>query len=205
MDVAQCGSIVPKHAHDVIAPQQAVELVSERLGVAILTQPSPTSFHADGVVVKPLSDTSLCFKTCVIMRADNTSRLIDEYVRMFLRRYSSQRLPPKEVKLSSSAQVLGWKTPIPRSRYEDSIAGTDNSPCLRYYRKTIPALLILIRHPQWVADRMKALGTSTPCPPCSMRCTVALSNPPAVLVAQNVRHSCLPLFVGRSCPSTTLL
>ena len=32
--------------------------------------------------------------------------------------------------------------------YEDSIAGTDNSPCLRYYRKTIPALLILIRHPQ---------------------------------------------------------
>jgi LysR family transcriptional regulator, benzoate and cis,cis-muconate-responsive activator of ben and cat genes len=115
MDAAQCGSIVPKHAHDVIAPQQAVDLLSERLGVAILTQLSATSFHADGVVVKPLSDTSLCFKTCVIMRADNTSRLIDEYVLMFLRRYSSQRLPPKQVKLSPSAQVLGWQTPIPRS------------------------------------------------------------------------------------------
>ena len=116
MDAAQCGAIAPKNAHDVIAPQQAVDLVSEHLGVAILTQPSTTDFHADGVVVKPLSDTSLCFTTCVILRADNTSRLVEEYVRMFLRRYSSQRLPPKQLKSSPSAQVLGWKTPIPPSR-----------------------------------------------------------------------------------------
>jgi DNA-binding transcriptional LysR family regulator len=116
MDAAQSGSIAPKYAHDVITPQQAVELVSEHLGVAILTQPSTTDFHADGVVINPLSDASLCFSTCVILRADNTSRLIEEYVRMFLRRYSSQRLPPKQVEFSSSAQVLGWKTPIPPSR-----------------------------------------------------------------------------------------
>ncbi|MBZ5586514.1 MAG: LysR family transcriptional regulator [Acidobacteriia bacterium] len=103
MDAAQSGSIVPRYAHDVIAPQQAVELVSEHLGVAVLTQPPTTGFHADGVVVKPLSDPSLCFNTCVILRADNTSRLVEEYVRMFLRRYSSQRLPPNQVKLSISA------------------------------------------------------------------------------------------------------
>jgi DNA-binding transcriptional LysR family regulator len=116
MDAAQGGSIAPKNVHDVIAPQQAVDLVSEHLGGAILTQPSATGFHPDGVVVKPLSDTSLCFTTCVILRADNTSRLVGENVRMFLRRYSSQRLPPKQVKLSPSAQVLGWKTPNPPSR-----------------------------------------------------------------------------------------
>jgi DNA-binding transcriptional LysR family regulator len=116
MDAAQCGSIAYKNAHDVIAPQQAVDLVSEHLGVALLTQLSATGFHADGVVVKPLSDTSLCFNTCVILRADNTSRLIEEYVRMFLRRYSSKRLPPQQVELSPSAQSFGWKTPIPPSR-----------------------------------------------------------------------------------------
>jgi hypothetical protein len=33
----------------------------------------------DGVVVKRLSDTSLWFKTCVILRADNTTRLVEEY------------------------------------------------------------------------------------------------------------------------------
>ena len=116
MDAAQCGSIAPKHAHDVIAPQQAVELVSEHLGVAILTQPSATDFHADGVVVKPLSDASLCFNTCVILRADNSSRLVEEYVRMFLRRYSSQRLPPKPTELSLSARVVNLKTVIPGPR-----------------------------------------------------------------------------------------
>jgi len=31
-------------------------------------------------VVKSLSDPSLCFTTCVILRADNTSRLVEEYV-----------------------------------------------------------------------------------------------------------------------------
>jgi DNA-binding transcriptional LysR family regulator len=102
MDTARRESIAPKHAHDVFAPHQAVHLVSEQLGVAILTQPSAPGFHVDGVVVKPLSDASLCFETCVIMRADNISRLVNEYVRMFLRKYAPQRLPPKQVKLSSS-------------------------------------------------------------------------------------------------------
>src|SRR5580698_937314 len=115
-DTARRESIAPKHAHNVIAPQEAVDLVSDHVGVAILTQPTARGFHAEGVVVKPLSDTSLCFETCVIMRADNDSRLVNEYVRMFLRKYALQRRPPKQVKLSSSVRVLGWKKAIPPSR-----------------------------------------------------------------------------------------
>jgi DNA-binding transcriptional LysR family regulator len=107
MDTARRESIAPRHAHDVFAPQQAVDLVSEHAGVAILTQPTAPGFHADGVVVKPLSDASLCFKTCVIMRADNGSRLVNEYVRSFLRRYEPQRLPPKQLELS-----LAWLTHV---------------------------------------------------------------------------------------------
>jgi len=109
IETARRESITPKHAHNVIAPQEAVDLVADHMGVAILTQPTARGFHADGVVVKPLSDTSLCFETCVIMRADNDSRLVNEYVRVFLRKYAPQRLPPKQVKLSPSARVLGWK------------------------------------------------------------------------------------------------
>jgi DNA-binding transcriptional LysR family regulator len=113
MDTARRESIAPKHAHNVIAPQEAVDLVSDRLGVAILTQPTARGFHADGVVVKPLSDTSLCFKTCVIMRADNDSRLVNEYVRMFLRNYAPQRVPSKQGQVSPPARVLGWKRATP--------------------------------------------------------------------------------------------
>jgi hypothetical protein len=72
--------------------------------------------HPDGVVVKPLSDASLCFKTCVILRADNTSRLVEEYVRVFLRKYAPQRLPPKRTELSLTTGVVSLKKAIGPSR-----------------------------------------------------------------------------------------
>jgi LysR family transcriptional regulator, benzoate and cis,cis-muconate-responsive activator of ben and cat genes len=79
MDAARREGIGPKHAHDIITAQQAVHLVSEHVGVAILTKPTALGFPAEGVVVKPLSDTSLCFQTCVIMRTDDDSRLANEF------------------------------------------------------------------------------------------------------------------------------
>jgi len=103
MDAAQRAGIAPKHAHDILTAQQAVHLVSERVGVAILTQSTAVGLSAEGVVVKPLSDTTLCFETCVIMRIDNDSRLANEFARSFLRRHQPQILPPKQMELSLSA------------------------------------------------------------------------------------------------------
>jgi len=103
MDTARRESITPRHAHDIITVQQAVELVSEHVGVAILTKPTARNLHADGVVVKPLSDTSLWFETSVIMRAADDSRLVNEFVRSFLRKYAPQRLQPKQMELGLSA------------------------------------------------------------------------------------------------------
>jgi hypothetical protein len=59
-------------------------LVSEHVGVGILTKPTVLGFRAEGVVLKPLSDTSLCFETCVIMRTDDDSRLANEFTRASL-------------------------------------------------------------------------------------------------------------------------
>ena len=109
MDTARSESIAPKHAHDVIAPQEALDLVSEHLGVAILTEPQVPSLHAEGVVVKPICDASLCFETYVIMRADNDSRLLNEFVRVFLRKYAPRRVPPKQTESSPSPRILNWK------------------------------------------------------------------------------------------------
>ena len=95
--------IAPKCAHDIITAQQAVHLVSEHVGVAIIAQPTGAGFSANGIVVKPISDISLCFDTCVIMRTDNDSRLANEFVRSFLHRYAPQRLPPKQMELWLSA------------------------------------------------------------------------------------------------------
>jgi DNA-binding transcriptional LysR family regulator len=102
MEAAQREGIVPKHTHDIHTTQQAVHLVSEHVGVAILTKPAVV-VSVQGVVVKPLSDASLCFETCVIMRSDNDSRLANEFARSFIPRYELQRLPPKQMELSLSA------------------------------------------------------------------------------------------------------
>jgi DNA-binding transcriptional LysR family regulator len=99
MEAARRNSIIPKHAHDVMAPQQAVDLVSDQVGIAILAQPTARGVNPDGVVVKPLSDATLCFETCVIMRTDNGSRLVNEYVRAFLKKYAPQRLAAKQMDL----------------------------------------------------------------------------------------------------------
>jgi DNA-binding transcriptional LysR family regulator len=103
MEAARRESIVPKHAHDIITAQQAVDLVWERVGVAIFTEPTARSFHPDGVVVKPLSDSSLRFETSVIMRGGDESKLVNEFVRAFLRKYTHQRFQGKQLELSLSA------------------------------------------------------------------------------------------------------
>jgi DNA-binding transcriptional LysR family regulator len=103
LDAARREGITPKHVHDIITTQQAVHLVCEHVGVAILTTPTALGFGAEGVVLRLLSETSLCFKTCVIMRTDDDSRLANEFARSFLRRYEHQRLPPKQMELSLPA------------------------------------------------------------------------------------------------------
>jgi DNA-binding transcriptional LysR family regulator len=103
MDAAGREGISPKTAHDIITTQQAIHLVSERVGVAILTAPTCVGFTAHGIVIKPLSDTSLCFDTCLIMRTDDDSRLTNEFARSFLRRYQPRRTPPKQLELGLSA------------------------------------------------------------------------------------------------------
>jgi DNA-binding transcriptional LysR family regulator len=103
MDAAGREGISPKNAHDIITAQQAIHLVSERVGVAILTAPTCVGFTAHGIVIKPLSDTSLCFDTCLIMRTEDDSRLANEFARSFLRRYEPRRTPPKQLELGLSA------------------------------------------------------------------------------------------------------
>ncbi len=103
VDAARREGIAPKHAHIILTAQQAVHLVSQHVGVAILSKSTVVGLSAEDVVVKPLSEPSLCFETCVIMRSDDDSRLANEFVRSFLRRNKPQILPPKQMELSLSA------------------------------------------------------------------------------------------------------
>ena len=116
MDAARREGIAPKRAHDIITPQEAIHLVSEHVGVAILTKPTALGCRAEGVVVKLLSDESLSFQTCVIMRKDDDSRLANEFARSFLRKYAYQRRPPMPTELPPPARVVSIKKANPDRR-----------------------------------------------------------------------------------------
>ena len=103
MDTAQRVGIGPKHAHDIITAQHAVHLVTERVGAAILTKPTALALRAEGVLVKPLSDPSLCFQTYLIIRTDERSQLASQFARSFLRKLAPQHVSPMQMELPLSA------------------------------------------------------------------------------------------------------
>jgi DNA-binding transcriptional LysR family regulator len=101
MDAAQREAIVPRDVHDILTAKEALHLVSEHVGIAFLTKATPLRSGHEGVVVKPLLDDSLWFETCLVMRADNESRMVNEFARSFLRRHQPPH--PKQMELAISA------------------------------------------------------------------------------------------------------
>ena len=49
-----------------MAPQEAFHLVSENVGIAMLTEQSARSCEAEGVAIRPFAHESLWFETCVV-------------------------------------------------------------------------------------------------------------------------------------------
>jgi len=102
-ETARKDGIPSRQAHEIITAQQAFHLVSERAGTAILPKPSAFGLHLDGVTVLPISDPSLFFETCLIMRQDDDSKLVNEFARSFLRKCMSQKRAGRQMELPLSA------------------------------------------------------------------------------------------------------
>jgi DNA-binding transcriptional LysR family regulator len=103
MSASRRDGIRPKCTHDAVTAEQAIHLVSEQVGVGIVTKPNAFDSRPKNVVLKPFSDKSLRFETCVIMRKGDDSRLTNQFVRTLLRKF---KLPPQaggQMELSLSA------------------------------------------------------------------------------------------------------
>lgn len=100
LEAAKRNGITTKLTHFTLTEEQAIQLVLQRTGVAILTNPCALGHGADRVVMMPLSDESLHVDTCLVMRAGDDSKFTNEFARSFLRGFS-HRLPP-------SAQANSW-------------------------------------------------------------------------------------------------
>jgi DNA-binding transcriptional LysR family regulator len=103
LETAARTGIPFRQAHGVINAEQAFYLVSEQAGVAILPRPSTLGDPAGAVVVRPLFDPALSFETCLVMRRDDDSKLVNQYARAFLRKYVRKVGPSRQMDLPLSA------------------------------------------------------------------------------------------------------
>jgi len=100
---ARRDGIRPKCTHDAVTAEQAIHLVSEQVGVGIVTKPNAFDSRPKNAVLKPFSDKSLRFETCVIMRKGDDSRLTNQFVRTLLRKFNLASQPGSQMELSLSA------------------------------------------------------------------------------------------------------
>jgi DNA-binding transcriptional LysR family regulator len=103
LETAAKTGIPFRQAHGVMNAEQAFYLVSQRAGVAILPRPSTVGTPAEGVVVRTLSDPALSFETCLIMRRDDDSKLVNQYARAFLKKYVRKVGPGRQMELPLTA------------------------------------------------------------------------------------------------------
>ena len=92
----------PKEVHHIVTPDEAVRLVKEHTGVAFMSKAVALGNEQPGVVMRPVAEESLLIRTCVGMRADESSRMVNEFARAFLRKCTPQA--PLEEQLSLPIQ-----------------------------------------------------------------------------------------------------
>jgi DNA-binding transcriptional LysR family regulator len=94
-------SIAPRKSHEIMDVRQAVYLVSEGHGIAIISEPLAQEIQKKGIVVKAISDKSLSVPTCLVMRSDDQSPLAREFAHAFLSRFKGRPPMPAQLELST--------------------------------------------------------------------------------------------------------
>lgn len=82
--------VVPKEIHHIVTAEEAARLVKEHAGIAFMTKSVALSSEQPGVIVKPVAERSLWIKTYLALRANESSRLVNEFARAFLRKCNPQ-------------------------------------------------------------------------------------------------------------------
>jgi len=78
--------IEPVEVHHYVAVQEVIELIRENFGVAFVPNGLAPQIESDEIAVRPLDHEALHLKSYLVLRADESSRLVNEFGRAFLRR-----------------------------------------------------------------------------------------------------------------------
>lgn len=102
LERARAYGIRSNEIHHIVTGEEAVHLVLEHAGVAFMTKSVAMRNQQPGVAMKPLGEERLQIKTYLALRADESSPMVNEFARAFVRKCS----PASE----SGGQVAEVKT-----------------------------------------------------------------------------------------------
>ena len=84
--VATQRGIRPLSIQHVTAPEEAFPFVADGSAVAFVVKAGALLVARNGVTVRPLNESSLKLKTCLVCRADDDSKIASEFVRAYMRK-----------------------------------------------------------------------------------------------------------------------
>jgi DNA-binding transcriptional LysR family regulator len=84
--LAERRGVKPARIEHVIMPEEAFPLVVDGSAVAFVVKSGALRIARDGVTVRPLAEETLTLKTYLASRADDSSRVVSELVRAFMRK-----------------------------------------------------------------------------------------------------------------------
>lgn len=92
-------AIVPQEVHHVVTPEEAIRLVFEHAGVALTARAAALGNRQPGVIMKPLGEVQLIVKTYLALRSNESSRMVNEFARAFLRKCAPPTDADEQLKL----------------------------------------------------------------------------------------------------------
>jgi DNA-binding transcriptional LysR family regulator len=93
MNLARREGIAASEIHEVMMADDAFSVVTEHGGIAFVSQATALKTSIDGVVFKALGDESLRFETCVVTRAEEELRLVNQFAKALVIKLSHLAQP----------------------------------------------------------------------------------------------------------------
>ena len=101
LSAARDAGVRPVELHHYIAPQEVVQLISENFGVAFLAKGMAEQQANAELAARPLQHAGLGVTNFLVLRADQSSRLVNEFGRAFLK-----KVVPNGKQAEASGQLL---------------------------------------------------------------------------------------------------
>jgi DNA-binding transcriptional LysR family regulator len=109
--------IRPLSIQQVTAPEEAFPFVADGSAVAFVVKAGALLVARSGVTVRPLNESSLKLKTCLVCRADDDSKIASEFVRAYMRKGPDKK--HKQLSLPISA----WRYRLTEVAYRIFVGG----------------------------------------------------------------------------------